>query len=117
MTDETGEVNLLQVKYKRSPDYKTYYAQGVQGGIVGSHHFRMDFYRDDIPSTAGSEEDGRLVPEGDIVSREIDVSVYLSLASAKQLRDWVDRHIKDHEERFGEIKIVGEPGPKQEEVE
>jgi len=112
--DEKDKIEVIPVRYVRSSDYKVYYAHGAQGGILGSYHYRIDFFREDIPFTMkATEVGGKVKPDEEIITREIDISVYLSLPFAKQLRDWLDRNIKDFEERHGEIKVVSEPIPKE----
>ena len=112
--NEDGEAVEIPVKIKRSPDYKTYYAHGAQGGILGSYHYKIDFYREDMPATTGMiEKAGKQTYDEEVVVREIDCSVFLSLPFAKQLRDWLDRNIKNYEEQNGEIQILSQEIPRE----
>ena len=92
--DKNGKDIPVPVKITRSPEYKKYYAHGIQGGILSSYHYRLDFYNDHIPPLNGTEEEGMLKMEPLVIDREIEASVYLSLPAAKQLRDWLDKNIK-----------------------
>ncbi len=114
IVDENGNTKELPIKYVRSNDYKTYYEHGAQGGILGSYHLRVDFYREDLPPTEDiTEKGGKLELKTDdiTVKREIDMSVYMSLPFAKQFRDWLNRQITDFEEKHGEILIVADEKP------
>ena len=112
--DEEGHPKAVPIRYVRSNDYKTYYAHGAQGAILGSFHFRVDFYREDIPPTEHViEKDGKLDHDEMMVKREIDLSVYMSLPFAKQLRDWLDRGIRKFEEEHGEILIAADQKPEE----
>ncbi len=112
--DQSGKPEEIPVKYTRAADYKTYYAHGAQGGILGSYHYRIDFYRDDMPTTMNAIEKGGKVEHKEvIITREIDMSVYIPLPYAKQLRDWLDRNIKRFEQQHGEIEIVLETTPEE----
>ena len=107
--DEDGNPKEIPVKCVRSNDYKTYYEHGAQGGILSSYHFRVDFYRDDIPLTEKViERDGKLDFDANelVIKREIDMSLYMSLPFAKQLRDWLHHQITEYEDKNGEILIV-----------
>ena len=109
MVDEDGNTKEIPIRCVRSKDYKAYYEHGAQGGILSSYHLRVDFYREDIPLTEGFEvKDGKMErqPDEPTVTREIDLSVYMSLPFAKQLRDWLHRQITAYEEEHGEIIIV-----------
>lgn len=109
--DKDGKPEEIPVRYVRSADYKTHYTHGAQGGILGSYHYRIDFYREDVPPTKDVvEKEGKYGPEDGklVIIREIDLSVYMSLPFAKQLRDWLDRGISKYEEKHGEIKIVAD---------
>lgn len=107
--DKDGKQIEMPVTFARSPDYKIYYVHGVQGGILSSHHYRMDFYRDDVPPIEGGIKKGGIIEQHqETVCREIDLSLYISLAFAKQLRDWLDRNITKHEDKYGEIMIASE---------
>jgi hypothetical protein len=110
--DDNGKRVEMPVEFKRSADYKKYYAHGAQGGILSSYHYRIDFYCEHIPPFEGTEIGRELKTEQHII-REIDCSVYLSLPFAKQLRDWLDKNIRDFEDNHGEIKIVAEIGSKK----
>ena len=113
--DDDGNPKEIPVKYVRNDDYKTYYEHGAQGGILSSYHFRIDFYREDVPPTENvTERDGKIDFGGNemIIKREIDMSVYLSLPFAKQLRDWLDHQLTEYEEKNGEILIVVPELPK-----
>jgi hypothetical protein len=112
--DEDGNPKQVPIRYTRSEDYKTYYAHGAQGGILGSYHFRVDFYREDIPPNENVTEKGGKVEHdsGEImIKREIDLSVYMSLPFAKQLRDWLDREIGKFEDKHGQILIAADEKP------
>ena len=104
--DDQGNVEESPVKITLSDDYKEFYSHGAQGGILGSYHYRVDFYRDQVPPFGERELDGKIISEQNEIIREIGVSVYLSLPFAKQLRDWLDENIKKFEKEEGEIKVV-----------
>ena len=105
--DDEGNIIEIPLKMTRSPNYRKVYAHGAQGGILGSFHYRIDFYCDHIPPLSGKVIGDKIEPEEEVIIREIDTSVYLSLPFAKQLRDWLDKNIKEFEEEHGEIKIGG----------
>ncbi len=107
--EKDGSSKEIPVKIVHSNDYKTYYAHGAQRGILGSYHFRIDFYREDIPPTANViESEGKIKTEGVFITREIDLSIYMALPFAKQLRDWLNRRIEEFEGKYGDINIVSD---------
>lgn len=114
--DENGNIKEAPVVIKRSNDHKVYYAHGAQGGILGSYHYRIDFYREDIPASTNAKEiGGKLTQDTPEIVREIDASVYISLPFAKQLRDWLNKNITQYEIENGEIIVAS--GKKPEGIE
>jgi hypothetical protein len=113
-----GKQEEIPVRYVRSDDYRVYYTHGAMGGILGSYHYRIDFYTEDVPvSMSAIEKDGIIKPDEEAIRREIGLSVYMSLPFARQLRDWLDRNIKEYENRHGEIKTIADLIGTQEERE
>ena len=111
--DNEGNIQEVPVKITCSPNHRRIYTHGAQGGILGSYHYRIDFYCDHIPPLSGKEMRGKIETEEPVIIREIDASVYLSLPFAKQLRDWLDQNIRKHEEEHGEIQITGLEKPEE----
>ncbi len=53
--DDEGNIIEMPLKMTRPPNYRKVYAHGAQGGILGSFHYRIDFYCDHIlPAAAVS---------------------------------------------------------------
>lgn len=82
--DVPAEVN-------RTPDYRMIYAHGALG-IFTEYDYRLRFYNEIFPTG-----DNKKI-------YEVPVTIVMSPIAAKDLRDLLDRHIKEYEEKVGEIK-------------
>lgn len=103
-----GELIDIPVKVKPDENHKLVYAHGALGGFLANYHFRIDFYQDAMPLLNFTETDGKLIADSveDGVERKIMFSVYLPLSSVKELRNWLDKNIKQFEQDNGEIKLM-----------
>ena len=110
IVDPNGVAVIIPTKTKVGDDYKATYAHGAQGGFLGNYHFRLDFYREEMPPLEFTEVEGRIeqsvVKEG--VKREIVVSVYVPVPFVKELANWLNTNIKQYESEYGEIKILAD---------
>ena len=109
---EDGSTINVHTSISVADDYKSYYANGAQGGILATYHFRVDFYQDIIPPLKGREVAGKVDIESAFeggVNRKIQTSVYMSLAFAKELAAWMTKQISDHESAYGPIQMGGAP--------
>jgi hypothetical protein len=115
--DEKGERREIPIDLKRSDNYKSHYAHGMQGGIMKPYHYRIDFYNDHMPPLSGKIREGFVKPDDPAVVREIEASVYLPLAAAKELRNWLDKNITEYEEKHGEVKMLSDIVGESEDLE
>ncbi len=90
-----GEEVEPAIKKIDAPEYKQFYTTGAFGGVFGIYDLRIFFYKEDIV-----EDDDRLVLE-----REVQTSVVMSLASAKQFSNWLNESIANWEKEHGTIYI------------
>jgi len=90
----------VSVETTRSPDFKQIYAIGAIGGH-SPYDFRIAFYNDSPKPTI---EGGKSIT---VMERKIDMEVILSPLAAKELARWLAEHVKDYENKFGEIKRPG----------
>lgn len=91
----------VPVKNKYAPDFKRFYATGAIGGF-NRYDFRIAFYNVSVVQP----EDSSIPPSG---TREILAEVILSPLAAKQLRDLLDKNVKQAEKLVGEIKSAAVP--------
>jgi hypothetical protein len=116
--DKNGQFQDIPVKVSRAENHQEIYVHGATGGFLGNYHYRIDFYKDLVPPFEYTEKGGRIEdkrPVEDGVEREIQVSVYLPVTFAKELRDWLDKNIQKYESEYGEIRINSETEQLEEE--
>jgi hypothetical protein len=85
----------FKVKKEKSPDYRIIYATGAEGGNFGAYDLRISFYDTDVQpyeEQLGSEK---------IAKRIFKETIVLSYAAAKELSDWLVRHIEYYEKESG----------------
>lgn len=109
-TEET-----LEFHYLKSPGFKSFYATGAYGGISPNGLISMAFYveRSPIPQKTvfSFDKEGKLgkelidLKEGkEGVIRELDCNILFDINTAKNIRNWLDNHIKNLEELEKKIK-------------
>ena len=87
----------------KSPDYKYVYATGVFGGIV-PNDARIIFFLDRLePSTTNEPRPGTSKVKK--IIRELQVEVHTTPHQFKSIAIWMNNHIKQYEDRFGEITM------------
>ena len=93
MTEESNEreERIVKAEARRTPNYQMIYAHGAIGTFT-EYDYRLRFYNETFPG-----EDGKPI-------YEIPVTIVMSPIAAKELRDLLDRQIKEYEEKVGEIK-------------
>ena len=115
LEDGSGKTVNIPIRCVPAPDYREIYAHGAKGGVLGTYHYRIDFYRDDVPPLTFIERDGKITgldAEKAGIERRIQCSVYLSLPFAKELIRWLDKNLNEYEEEHGAIHLSGEPTTK-----
>jgi hypothetical protein len=94
----------VPIKYKKSPSYEIYHADGAMGQWTPKSNLSVDFYveRASMPEMLIHEvsEDGKLgrviEQRGDKgVSRERQFGVIMSIQTAIELRDWLANKIEE----------------------
>lgn len=75
----------------RTPDYRMIYVHGALGTFT-EYDYRLRFYNEIFPT-----EDNKKI-------YEVPVTIVMSPIAAKELRDLLDRQIKEYEEKVSEIK-------------
>jgi hypothetical protein len=98
----------IEFHYIKSPHFKTFLTSGAYGGVSPNGLISMAFYveRSPIPrKTAFNIENGKLgneiseLKEGkEGVIREVDCNILMDVDTAKNVRNWLDNHIKSLEE-------------------
>ncbi len=86
-----NKANEIEIEARRTPNYQMIYVHGAFGTFT-EYDYRLRFYNEVI-----SGEDGKPI-------YEIPVTIVMSPVAAKELRDLLDRQIKEYEEKVGEIK-------------
>ena len=94
----------LPVRVSRAEGVEEVYAHGAAGGAVANYHFRIDFYKDAFPPSEFTLIDNQIVEEPEVtIERKVLASVCLPLPFLKELRNWLDKCVKDIETEQGEI--------------
>jgi|SRR5215213_1572801 len=109
--NEKGEPVALPVKVRLGDDHKEFYVHGAAGGFLANYHYRIDFYRDDVPALGEYVIENSAVTPDSItaVNRRILTTLYLSPSFVKELKNWLDKNIAQFESEYGEIqKPIGE---------
>ena len=88
---DKGEAKIVEAEARRTPNYQMVYAQGAIGTFT-EYDYRLRFYNEIFPG-----EDGKKI-------YEIPITIVMSPIAAKELRDLLDRQIKEYEEKVGEIR-------------
>lgn len=98
----------IKIRYIKSHDYKVALSTGIFGGLGSNGLINANFYIDRviIPKNENVEidENGSIVKseyerEGDAV-REVQFGALLDINTAKQIADWLNSKIFEHEQRF-----------------
>ncbi len=91
----------LRVEWKYAEDFKRVYATN-SFNVVGDYDARIIF---GLVSTV-LQQDPNTMPKA---QGEYNVEVILPFRALKELRDGLDKTVKDAEMRFGEIKLPKKP--------
>ena len=93
----------IDFHYLKPPDYRTFHADGVIGGVTPSGGLSISFYveRLPIPQTITNTVavDGKLMEEASRttkngVIRELDCGIILTYEASKALQDWLSTNIQ-----------------------
>ena len=107
--DEKGNPITIPFKVMPDTDHRVVYANGALGAVYANYHFRLDFYRDDLPILNFVDVDGTgKVPYDKLkegVDRKVVVSVILPMPCAKELLVFLDKNLKDYESQYGEVQL------------
>lgn len=105
LTDKEG--TKAKEVTEEDPEYLEVYAIGAKGGRFGIYDFRMTFY----DSKIANDGDGQLT-----VVNINKCTVKLSYPAAKQLSDWLIKHLDDFEKESQQKIYIGaeKPEPKTE---
>ncbi len=104
MTEKTE--NTIAFHYLKGPDFRTLHVDGAIGGWtpMGFLHVALFSERPSIPTKIvhAVAADGRLGDEiesrretKDGLVRQMEVDIFLSEVSARQLRDWLDQKLAE----------------------
>ncbi len=98
----------VKVHYLKTSSYRTYYVDGVFGGLTPNGKIYMELFLQRLvtPQTieykveeAGlGKEIGRIGKEGLI--REIEAGLIMDIESAKVFRNWIDDKVKQIEQQL-----------------
>jgi len=98
-----GKPNI-PIKYRQSPSYKIYHADGAMGGWTPKSNLSVDFFveRASLPEMLVHEitdkgKLGKIIEQrGDKgISRERQFGVIMSIKTAVELRDWLTQKINE----------------------
>jgi hypothetical protein len=94
-----GALAINNVAEEKSLNYLELYATGVEGGPFGPYDFRMNFYQESLEK----DENSKL-----LLKKIHKARVVMSYAAAKQLAEWINKHIEGYEEKSGQKIYIGE---------
>lgn len=107
----------IRFNYVKPADYRSYHVDGVIGGLTPHGFVQLSVYAERGAIARITEHevgpDGRLGPQivvdaKDGLIREVQACLYLSFATAVELRNWLSERISEHESRT-ERPTAGEP--------
>lgn len=114
MPEEEKKEKKLAIRYKTSPNYQTYTADGLYGGFTPEGRLIMDYYVEkwDAPEFTIHKigDDGKFSNEPiekrgfEGITREKQFGLILNIHRAYELREWLNQKLKDAEKR-GLIEI------------
>lgn len=113
MSEEEKKAEKLAIRYKTSPNYQTYTADGSFGALTPEGRLAMDFYVEklDTPEfTIHKIEDGKVSNEPmekrgfEGLTREKQFGLILNINRVHELRDWLNQKLKEADKR-GLIEI------------
>ncbi|MFZ1977741.1 MAG: hypothetical protein WAV76_07270 [Bacteroidota bacterium] len=94
----------LVFNYIKTGNYRSYYANGVFGGLMPKGELQMDFFieRRVIPQTVAYEisKDGHLAKEIEVkgkegLVREIECGVVMDIEAAQAFHQWLGQKIEE----------------------
>ena len=105
-----GQPTTIDVHYIKTSSYRTYYVDGVFGGLTPTGKLYMEFfvqravtpqiikYKVTPDGLLSQEETGRIGKAG--IVRQIEAGFEMDIEIAKVLRDWLDKRISNYEKDF-----------------
>ncbi len=94
----------ISIEVVKSDKFRQIYAVGAMGGH-SPYDFRISFYNDSLKSGGGKQIS--------VMERDVETEVILSPLAAKELAEWLNNHVKEYENVFGEIKKPGKRSSEQ----
>jgi hypothetical protein len=96
--DDTGTTQeVKEIIEEKDPNYLEIYATGIEGGPFGPWDFRMNFFDQSI-----EKDKGKIV-----VKKIFKARVVVSYAAAKQLANWLEKHLATYEKDSGHEIYLG----------
>jgi hypothetical protein len=93
IVDQDDKVQeITEREENKSPNYIEVYATGIEGGPFGPYDFRLNFYEESLDKN----EDGKI-----ILQKIYKAKVVVSYATAKQLAEWMKKHLDAYEKISG----------------
>lgn len=97
---------------EKSEDYKEVHLDGVFGGLTPTGAKMVLYTEEHMPKLKSSGKPGDMGL--DKVIRELQVELHMSPVQFKSLLKWMEKHLENYEDRFGEIEVEVEPEEKTE---
>jgi hypothetical protein len=112
----TPKTKVHQFKYVKIADFRTTQIHGVYGGFNLRGQLNLNFYVETLELQKMSKSQilgNRLGPEkfeliDPISVRELQFGINLDLSLAKEIVNWMNRHISDYESRIEKSKAINE---------
>lgn len=108
--EEMSAPSRLKFDFIKSNGFRVIYVDGVWGGIRPDLTFHMSLYneRHAIPRSITVDLDPENLTAGQVVEvekreavvREVEVCAIIDMSTAKALKDWLEAHIEEAEQRL-----------------
>lgn len=95
--------NVPDFEIEKAEDYKEVHLDGVFGGLNPKGAKMMVYTEEHTPKVNPRGKPGDLTL--DKIVRELQVELHMSPVQFKSLFKWMERHLEQYEEKFGEIEI------------
>jgi hypothetical protein len=107
-------LDVVEIHYIKTHSYRTYFADGVFGGLTPTGKLYMEFFLHRAvtpqvikykitPEGAISKEEAERIGKTGIV-RQIEAGIEMDIETAKVLREWLDNKISESGEKSSQKK-------------
>lgn len=106
-----NETKYPEIEAKEHPNFRTINVNGVFGGPRGMY-FEVVIFSDEL-KVVKALSTANITPEKSTISRTLECRLIIDPLQAKDIAQWLTKHVNEYEKHFGRIpspeEIQGKP--------